>query len=70
VEVWSDFAPRLRDRAMAWAKQLDESPLLLALRDGQPSFLESVIQRWRERDFEVEVIPLRDGRLVDREKQS
>jgi tetratricopeptide (TPR) repeat protein len=63
-DVWSDFAPRLRDRAMEWAKQLDESPLLLALWDGQPSFLESVIQQWRERDLEVEIIRLRDGRLV------
>jgi hypothetical protein len=49
---------------MEWAKQLDESPLLLALWDGQPSFLESVIQPWRERDLEVEIIRLRDGRLV------
>ena len=64
-DVWSDFAPRLRDRAIEWGKQLDESPLLLALWDGHPSFLESVIQRWRERDFEVEIIPLRDGRLAD-----
>ncbi|HWK09876.1 MAG TPA: TRAFs-binding domain-containing protein [Vicinamibacterales bacterium] len=64
-DLWSDFAPRLRDCAIEWAKQLDESPLLLALWDGRPSFLESVIQQWRERDLEVEIIPLRDGRVVD-----
>jgi tetratricopeptide (TPR) repeat protein len=63
ADVWSDFGPRLRDYAKEWADTLDEKPLLLALWDKQPSFLESVIDLWRDRDWEVEILPLRDGQI-------
>ena len=64
ADVWADFGPRLRDHAKAWADLLDEQPLLIALSDGEPSFLQSVIERWEERNWEVEPLRLRDGRLV------
>jgi tetratricopeptide (TPR) repeat protein len=64
TDLWADFAPRLRDHAKEWGEQLDELPLLLALWDGQPSFLMTVIDRWQERNFPVEILYIRDGHIT------
>jgi tetratricopeptide (TPR) repeat protein len=64
TDLWSDFGPRLRDHAREWGRQLDESPVLLALRDGRPSFLASVIDLWREQSLDVEILYLRDGHVT------
>ena len=57
--LWSDFAPRLREQAEAWGNALDETPMLLALWDRQPSFLETVIEQWNERGWTVEIVELK-----------
>jgi hypothetical protein len=62
--VWADFAPRLLDHAKEWGQQLDETPLLLALWNGQPSYLESIIERWQEQNFDVQILYIRDGRVT------
>jgi tetratricopeptide (TPR) repeat protein len=64
ADVWSDFGPRLRDHATEWARSLDEEPLLVALWDGQPSFVSSVIELWQDMSFEIELLSLRNGGLV------
>ena len=42
----------------------DEKPLRVAPWDGQPSFLASIIELWKDKGFEVESLPLREGRLI------
>jgi hypothetical protein len=64
ADLWSDFAPRLREQAEAWGNALDETPMLLTLWDRQPSFLETVIEQWHERDWTVEIIELKAGAVV------
>lgn len=64
TDLWSDFGPRLRDHAKEWGRQLDETPLLLALWDGRPSFLKSVIDLWRDQSFDVEILYIRNGRVT------
>jgi tetratricopeptide (TPR) repeat protein len=64
MNLWADFAPRLRDYATEWARQLDETPMLLALWDGRASFLKTVIDRWQEQNFEVEVLYIRNGAVT------
>jgi hypothetical protein len=62
--VWSDFAPRLREHAETWATAFDEPPLLVALWNRRKSYLESVIGQWQRQDWPVRIIELRDGALV------
>jgi hypothetical protein len=63
-DFWSDFAPRLREHGEALATALDEEPLLIALWDGQRSFLESVIGQWNRQGWSVQVLRLAHGALV------
>src|SRR5690242_6482557 len=62
TDLWADFAPRLRDHAKEWAQQLDETPILLALWNGEPSYLKGVIDRWQDENFDVEILYIRNGR--------
>jgi len=64
ADLWSDFAPRLREQAEAWGNALDEKPMLLALWDRYPSFLETVIEQWAARDWTVEIVELNAGAVV------
>ena len=64
LNVWGDFAPRLREHAEELAMALDETPMLLALWDRRPSFLETVIGQWQQQGWPIQVIELRDGVVV------
>ena len=63
-DFWGDFAPRLREHGEALETAFDETPLLLALWDGNKLFLQSVISQWDRKGWPVHVIRLQNGAVV------
>lgn len=63
-DFWGDFAPRLREHGEAIETAFDETPLLLALWDGNRSFLQTVIDQWEQKGWPVQVIRLQNGEVV------
>ena len=57
-ELWDAFRPKLWEFAEAKAKLLDEKPMLLAVWDGKPGFIQNTVEEWRGRGAGVQHLGL------------